>query len=282
MKKKILCFGEILWDIFPKGSFLGGAPFNVACHLHLLGEDVNIISRVGNDALGKGVIAALKEKGIRTDYIQVDKKHNTGTVNVTLDRRGNASYEIVEPAAWDFIQMNDDLIELAKSSDILVFGSLAQRYPAAQQTLCSLMEIVPFRVFDINLRSPYDDQDVVEKCLFNTQIVKLNEDEMRKLAKWYGLSHELKESMQALSEKFNCESVCVTRGENGAALWRNKKFTEHSGYKIIVKDTVGAGDAFLASFISNLIAGKKNEEILKNANSVGAFIASQDGAIPQL
>ena len=282
MKSKILCIGEILWDIFPNGSFLGGAPFNAACHLHMLGENVKIVSRIGDDPLGEKVMSSLKEKGIDPKYMQKDEKFRTGIVKVSINDVSNPSYEIVEPAAWDFIEVSDNLTEAALTADVLVFGSLAQRNHVSRNTIGILRKLVPVKVFDINLRPPYDNRLVVEDSLKNTQIVKLNDKELIQLAKWFGFPKEIKKSVLTLASEFNCSTVCVTRGEQGAVLWHNKAWTEHNGFKVSVKDTVGAGDAFLASMISGIMAGYTNEVILRNANAVGAYVASKNGATPIL
>lgn len=282
MNNKILCIGEILWDCFPKGRFLGGAPFNVACHLHMLGERAAIISRLGKDDFGKEVLKSLREKNISTDYIQLDDKEKTGIVNVSLDNIGNAVFEIVEPAAWDFIELTDQLIKTASDSDLLVFGSLAQRNSVSRNTIKALRKLVPISVFDVNLRPPYDIPEIVEDSLAGTQIVKLNDNELRQISEWFDFSSNLRGAAESISSKFSCSTICITRGENGAALWQNGKWTEQSGYKVHVKDTVGSGDAFLASMISSILAGSDDEKILTDANALGAYVASKDGAAPPL
>jgi fructokinase len=282
-KKNILSIGEILWDSFPKGLFLGGAPFNVACHLNMLGENCTMISRIGSDSLGKQVLSRLEQKNMSSEFIQIDSVYKTGLVNVYLDSNGNATYDIVEPAAWDFIELNENLVKIAEVSDILIFGSLAQRNSHTRSAIRSLKKIVPLTVFDINLRPPYDNPDIVKESLKQTTIVKLNDTELLTLAKWFNLPSNIKNCAEALSNEFNCKIVCVTRGEKGAALWHSGTWSEHPGFKVKVKDTVGAGDAFLSALISGVALGDfDGYEVLKKANAVGAFVASSDGATPLL
>jgi fructokinase len=280
MNKEILCVGEVLWDALPAGLFLGGAPFNVACHLHMLGEAVAFVSRVGDDVLGREVVRRLALRGMEADLVQVDPARPTGFVEVTLDADGVPSYVIVEPAAWDAIALTDALAERAEAAGVVVFGSLAQRHVPSRQTIQALAETRALKVFDINLRPPFVDRAVVEAALHAADVVKLNDDELHQMAQWWGLSAPLQATVAGLARRFGNGAVCLTRGAHGAALWREGRWTEHPGFRVAVKDTVGAGDAFLAGLLSRLLAGQDDHEVLAFANRLGAYVASQFGATP--
>lgn len=282
MTKQILCIGEILWDALPAGLFLGGAPFNVACHLHNLGEDVVMISRVGNDELGRQIFRRVKNKGMISEGIQTDYSHLTGVVNVELDENGVPAYEIVQPSAWDFIELDKSVEAKAKSANVFIFGSLAQRSEKSRNTIKTLLGYGMLNVFDINLRPPYIDKHIIEYALQKSHILKLNDAELIHLRDWFNLPNEMEPAVKALAEKFDCETICVTKGEKGAGLWRQNEWTEHPGYKIEPKDTVGAGDAFLAALVISILAGKDNESTLAFANDVGAYVATKDGATPKI
>jgi fructokinase len=282
LNNKILSIGEILWDSLPKGLFLGGAPFNVACHLRMLGHDCKMISRVGHDLLGEQTIYRLRQKGMITEFIQLDHKYRTGFVEADLDVNGNAAFKIIEPAAWDFIELNEDLTSNASVSQVLIYGSLAQRNPKSAFTINTLRKIVPITVFDVNLRPPYDNSEIVKDSLQNTRILKLNDSERAVLSKWFNLPSALKDSVKAISESFGIETICVTLGENGAVLFNKNSFVQHPGFRVKVKDTVGSGDAFLAALISGILAGDDNLKIIEDANAIGAYVASCDGATPDL
>lgn len=279
-RSEVLCVGEVLWDSLPAGLFLGGAPFNVAGHLHALGVPVGVVSRVGADRLGMEALRRLAGSGIATDLVQVDPALPTGFVSVTLDGNGVPEYDIVEPAAWDAIEPKEGLTERATRAAAIVFGSLAQRSPVSRGTIEQLCRVEVPRVFDVNLRPPYDDEDVVRRSLAQADVVKLNQDELKQLAGWFGLPRGLREGAAALAESFGCGTVCVTRGREGAALLHRGRWSEHPGYRVEVKDTVGSGDAFLAAFLAGLLAGQDDEEILRQANLLGAYVATQSGAIP--
>jgi fructokinase len=277
---EILCVGELLWDALPSGLFLGGAPFNVAGHLHALGVPVAMVSRVGRDRLGAEALQRLSRSGLAADLVQVDPALETGFVSVTLDADGVPAYDIVAPAAWDRIALGDGLLARAERAGAIVFGSLAQRSPVSRATIERLCEVAVPKVFDVNLRTPHDDVDVVRHSLGHADVVKLNEHELRQMAGWFGLPGGLRDGTAALAERFGCRTICVTRGDAGAAMLHDGRWSEHPGYRVDVRDTVGSGDAFLAALLSGLLAGADDAAILQHANLLGAYVATQFGAIP--
>ena len=277
---EILCVGEVLWDALPEGLFLGGAPFNVACHLRAAGVPAAMVSRVGNDQLGEEALRRGGRYGVGVDLVQVDPSRPTGFVNVTVDAAGNPAYEIVEPAAWDAIEATDELIARAAAARAIVFGSLAQRNALSRRTIERLWESDATMVFDVNLRPPYDDVDVVRRSLHRADVVKLSDSELTQVAEWFDLRGSPREAVAALAEKFECSVVCVTRGSEGAALWHDGNWTEHSGFQVDVRDTVGAGDAFLAVLLAGLLSGGADAALLQHANLIGAYVATQYGAVP--
>lgn len=277
---EVLCVGEILWDSLPTGLFLGGAPFNVACHLSVAGVRVAMVSRVGADRLGDEAVRRAQAYGVATDLVQVDPHLPTGLVNATIDESGEARYVIVDGVAWDGIELNDTLLTRAEKAAAIVFGSLAQRHATTRRTIERLWESEALMVFDLNLRPPYEDRDVIRRSLERADVVKVNSEELQRLASWFGLPGGERESASALSRLFSCPVVCVTRGRSGAAIWRDDAWAEHSGFEVQVRDTVGAGDAFLASLLAGLLAGADNETLLKDANRSGADVAARFGALP--
>jgi fructokinase len=210
----------------------------------------------------------------------VDPHLPTGLVSATIDESGEAKYVIVDGVAWDAIQPHETLLARAENAVAIVFGSLAQRHATTRQTIERLWESRALMVFDLNLRPPHEDRDVIRRSLERADVVKVNSEELRQLASWFGLPSGDRESASALSRLFSCPVVCVTRGRGGAALWRDDTWTEHPGFEVEVRDTVGAGDAFLASLLAGLLAGADNETLLKAANRAGADVATQFGALP--
>ena len=276
----ILCVGEVLWDSMPAGLFLGGAPLNVAYHLRQLGREVRLVSRVGDDALGHEVLRRLERAGLATDAVQVDPERPTGFVRVDLDAEGSPSYEIVRPAAWDAITLTGALRATAAQARAVVFGSLAQREAVSRETVRALAAASPCAVFDVNLRPPFDDADAVRQSLAVAQAVKLNDDELRTMAGWFGLGTGVRATIDALAEQFGLRMGGLTRGGEGAALWHEGRWTEHPGCPADVRDTVGAGDAFLAGLLAALLDGEDDATALHGACTLGAFVAGRSGATP--
>jgi fructokinase len=277
---EILCVGEVLWDALPEGLFLGGAPFNVACHLRSAGVPATMVSRIGDDRLGEEVVRRAERYGVGVDLIQVDSALPTGFVRVAVDEAGNPAYEILAPAAWDAIATTDALLRRAADARAIVFGSLAQRSPASRATIERLWESSATMVLDVNLRPPYDDREIVRRSLRRADVVKLSVPELDRVAEWFGLPGSPRAAVSALAEQFDCAVVCLTRGSGGAALWHDGAWTEHPGFEVEVRDTVGAGDAFLAVLLAGLLAGGSDSSLLQNANLIGAYVATQYGAVP--
>src|SRR5258705_4388668 len=277
---EILCVGEVLWDALPEGLFLGGAPFNVACHLRAAGAAVTMVSRVGDDRLGDEVLRRASRYGVGTDLVQTDPDLPTGFVRVSVDASGSPGYEILAPAAWDAIAPTEALRGRAANARAIVFGSLAQRSPISRDTIQRLWGTNALMVFDVNLRPPFTDREIVRQSIGRADVVKVSDEELERITEWFDLRGSLRERVAALAETFACPVVCVTRGSEGAALWHDGKWTEHPGFKVEVRDTVGAGDAFLAVLLSGLLAGEPDAALLQHANLIGAYVATQFGAVP--
>jgi fructokinase len=277
--KKILCFGEILWDTFGNEKIAGGAPMNVARHMVQQHCDVLFASRVGTDASGQGLTDFLKASGLYSNLIQQDDKLPTCEVTVQLDKSGQATYIIPEPVSWDNLQIEDTLIEAAEQATAIVYGSLACREANTRDTLLNLLnETTALKVFDVNLRPPHYTLSTIETLVAGADVIKMNEDEAALLIG--GNTKNLKENITEFQKKYHPKTICVTRGENGAMAWHDYAFYEHPGCPVNVVDTVGAGDAFLATFVSGLLKKQPMQQILEKACKIGAFVASKKGANP--
>lgn len=279
--EKILCVGEILWDALPSGLFLGGAPLNVGSHLHQLGEDVAMVSRVGDDRLGNEAIRRIKQKELSTELIQRDQQFETGFVEVEVDGEGDPNYTIVEPVAWDKIELTHQIKLALDKAWAVVFGSLAQRKNKSRETIHFIQNIDTLKVFDANLREPFYNKEIIEASIQAADILKLNEEELQKIITLFSFPATEKKAIRAIAEFFDCSTITVTKGGQGAILFHNDEWMEHRGFDIQVKDTVGAGDAFLAALLQGIRLEKKIEELLLFANAAGALTASQFGGIPE-
>jgi len=279
--KKIVCFGEILWDILPDKKLPGGAPMNVAYHLHQLGENPALLTRVGIDQRGKDLLDILQAKNINTEFIQLDYDTPTGIVHATPNEQGDMSYEIVAPAAWDNIQFDAATESLVKGAGYFIFGSLVARNKKSQNTLFQLLEIASNKVLDINLRQPHFNQKIITELLTKCDVIKMNLSELELITGWFAEYKSIEERMQLIQDKFNIRSVIVTMGGDGAIINFRGSWHRHPGFKVQVADTIGSGDSFLGAFLSQLINEKKPDEALVFASGLGALVASKTGGWPE-
>lgn len=279
----ISCFGEVLWDCFASGKRLGGAPLNVCLRLNSLGIKAQMLSAVGDDVLGKELLEVIKSRHIKTDFIGINPDKKTSTVDVLLDHHGSATYEIVADTAWDNITLTPDLTEQVKISDILVFGSLVAREAASLKTLKQLINVAQFKIFDVNLRKPHYELNTLMELMQAADFIKLNDDELYEIAHAMGSQfNSLEQNLEFIAEKTNTPFMCVTKGSHGALLKINDQNYYNSGYLINVVDTVGAGDAFLGSLIYQLCNTTNAQYAVDFACAVGAMVAQNHGATPEL
>ncbi len=282
-KPKITCFGEILYDVFPESERIGGAPLNVASRLSGLEISTEMISKVGDDEKGEKLISYLKSKNIKTENIAKDTNHPTGVVNVTLSAGGSATYEIAHPVAWDKIEISDAMKTEVKKADAFIFGSLVCRDEVSRNTLFNLLPEAKYRVFDINLRPPFYEKEVLVKLMNQADFIKFNDDELFEIAEMIGSPYNsLEQNLQYLSEETNTPTICATKGRHGAVLLKGGKRFYNSGFKVKVKDTVGAGDSFLASLIAGLLKEEDPQSTLDFACAMGALVAGEEGANPEI
>ncbi len=279
-KPQVTCFGEILWDIFPTHKVIGGAPLNVALRLQSLGVDVTMISSLGEDGNGKKALNYIAENGLNIDYVQLDEHLETGHVIVTLDDKGSASYEIFKPVAWDNIQLTKSNLELVSNSAVFVFGSLVCRENNSKETLLKLIEKANYKVFDVNLRKPDYTVDLILQLMKKADFIKMNDEEIDEVCETLGKTFSsIEEQIEFISKETNTNTICVTKGGDGAVLFQDDKFYNNDGYKVVVEDTVGAGDSFLASLITKLLVEKMEPQMsIDFACAVGSLVASKKGA----
>jgi fructokinase len=280
---KIVCFGEVLWDVFPAHKTIGGAPLNVALRLQSFQNDVSLISCLGDDTSGDELRLELQKYSISSYYIQKDKEYKTSIVAISLDKNGSASYLINHPCAWDNIQLNSKLKSLVKSSEAFVFGSLVARSNTSKNTLIKLLPFSKFSVFDVNLRPPHYDLSSIQVLMNAANFIKFNDDEIIEISKSLGIQGEsIEQTILYVATHTNTSTICVTLGEKGAILYYEKRFFYCNGYQVKVADTVGSGDSFLATLIDVLLKRKDPQLAIDKACAVGALVAKSRGANPMI
>lgn len=278
---EVVCFGEILWDILPSGAKPGGAPMNVAYHLKKFGHDPATITRVGTDERGATLTELLSQQGISTHYIQEDAIYETGVVMATPDDKGNMTYDIKRPVAWDYIELRKEHEALMQKAAYFIFGSLAARNDTSRDTLFALIEMANKKVVDINLRAPHFNKKIVSDLFAKADILKLNDDELEMVTGWFSGYKNLEDRISQVQDHFNIPTLIVTRGADGAMVKQEGATYSHQGYKVEVADTVGSGDSFLAAYLAKTMEGAHPLEALAFASAVGAFVASKSGAWPE-
>jgi len=285
LNKKInaVSFGEVLFDVFGEEKKIGGAPLNLALRTASFGFPVAMISAVGNDEDGAVICDYIKKNKVNTEGIVTTSEYDTGIVQVKLNERGSASYDIKFPSAWDYIQANEKTKEIVKNADIFFYGSLACRNDISKKTLFSLLESNQsmFKVFDVNLRKPFYNIELLESLMMKADFIKFNDEEILEIAAGLGFkSDHLEDNVRFIAQSTKTPSICVTLGKHGSILLWDGKIYSHPGCPVKVSDTVGAGDSFLASLISKLLSNKDPDEAMDFASAVGAIVASKPGANP--
>lgn len=270
--------------MFPQGKQLGGAPANFAYMTAMLGDDGVVASRVGGDRLGHEALWQLKSSGLDTAHIQSDPLHDTGTVLVQVDAKGQPEYRITENVAWDFLEFSKPWRALAETADAVCFGSLAQRSEVSHNAISSFLKKVrpeAARVFDVNLRQLFYSTEILRTSATLADIIKLNHEELPLFTRLFGktFSNELAAARWILDE-FSMKLVCVTKGAQGSVLISPGSAQEHAGFAVKIADTVGAGDAFTAALVHHWLRGSSLHVMNESANRMGAWVASQEGAMP--
>jgi fructokinase len=280
--KTVVAVGEVLWDVFPDRRLPGGAPCNVAFHAARLGDRGAIITRVGDDPAGTELVAFLHERGVVTEYVQRDERKPTGTVTVMIED-SELRYAITEDVAWDYIAAEDDARALVQAADAVCVGSLAQRSAVSRSAIQQLLSDARDRalvIFDVNLRSPFIDVDVLDATFRVADVVKLNEDEVARASALL----ERPSLIGWLIEEVGVQAVCVTQGAGGASISTREETVSAPGIPIDAStgDAVGAGDAFTAALAHRLVGDATLEEALQAANRYAALVATKRGAMPDI
>ena len=285
MQNAVVGIGEILWDILPSGKVIGGAPANFAYHVQELGESSVVVSCVGNDELGREIISSFENMEMSTEFLYVDNKHSTGASFVKIDKEGKPSYLIKEGVAWDYIPTSTLLCELASKSAAVCFGTIAQRSKLSRMTIHKFLESMgkeTIRVFDLNLRQNYYSEEIIKTSMRLANVLKLNVNELSVVKKILGLNGDEQKIISELSNKYSLHLVALTKGSAGSILFTEGKIFKHEGFRIEVKDTVGAGDGFVAALVTGLLRGYKLDDLNQKANRVASYICSKHGATPSL
>ena len=281
----LLGLGEVLWDLLPGGKQLGGAPANFAYHACALGGRGVVASCVGDDDLGREILAKLDALQVDRSAVATDGEHPTGTVSIDVDDQGRPNYTIHEGVAWDFIPAGADLLATAARADAMYFGSVAQRAPVSRRTIRRCLAAARgdcLRIYDINLRQSYYSREIVDRTLALSDVLKLNEEELVVVAEMLSISGSQDDVQAELLRRYSLRLVVLTRGEGGSVIRSADRTSVCPGQKVRVVDTVGAGDAFTAAVAVGLLGGEDLDTVHRHAARVAAFVCTRAGATPDV
>ena len=276
----LVCYGETLWDVLPQGRLPGGAPMNVAIHLRYQGLVPLVVSRIGNDPPGHELREFLQSKGVADTYLQTDPEHQTGIVQANVTNSTEVTYDIVSDVAWDHIAYDEATAERVRKSDVFVYGSLAARNNTSRSTLFKYLQVAKYKAFDVNLRPPHYTPERTLQLLAEATVVKMNHHELAEITGWLSGPNDPRAGMVFLKDRYGLATVIVTRAENGAAVLSGEGYIEQPGFRVTVQETIGSGDAFLATFLTGQLRGDALALTLERAGRVGAYVATQRGATP--
>ncbi|MBT63746.1 MAG: carbohydrate kinase [Puniceicoccaceae bacterium] len=277
--------GEVLWDVFPHRARIGGAPANFAWHCSQIGAKAYPVSCIGDDDFGRRMLDELQVAGVHTNYLSTTADYPTGQAKVTFDPVGKPSYEIVLNSAWDHLELTTELQQLASQLDAVCFGSLSQRSEQSRQTIQSFLRAMPphsLKIFDVNLRQSFHSKELLEGSLQAANILKLSDEELPVLAKYFALKGSTSEQLQQLQAQFELRLLIYTRGEHGSLLVSADAVDDAPCQPTDMVDSVGAGDSFTAAICMSLLDGMPLDQVNIFANKVASFVCSQVGATPEL
>jgi fructokinase len=284
MSTYVVGIGELVWDRHHSGRSPGGAPANFAFHASQLGFDARVVSAVGNDTDGDDLLSWMTDAELCQTGVQRNS-HATGSVSVQSDDLLHPVYRIKANVAWDHLAWTSELARIANESVCVCVGTLAQRSIVSRRTIQQFLAAVPeacLRVFDVNVRGPSIDGEIIRSTLAMTDVLKLNHHEWPMIAELLNLQADVFTGAKQLLGRSPLKIVAITNGGRGSVLIDRTGSHELAGKNVIVADTVGAGDSFAAALAVNLLNGVSLEQAHIHAAEVSAYVCTQKGATPIL
>lgn len=285
-RARVFGVGELLWDLLEHGKQLGGAATNFIYFTTAMGASSTLISRIGQDRLGDETIERLAELGFSTAGVSRDPAYETGKASIELDEKRNARFVIHQPSAWDFIPADQAILSHVRSADVICFGSLAQRNEVSRTSIRQLVSATPseaLRVFDINLRKPFYDREVIVESLNLANVLKINHEELEIVAEMLDLPGGELDRLRAMRDRFELRLVALTRGAAGSVLLQDQLVSVHNGVKVEqIQDTIGAGDSFTAAMVMGVLQGDDLDALHDRAARLASYVCTQSGATPPL
>lgn len=280
----IVGLGEILWDKFPTGKRLGGAPANFAFHAGQFGHESLVISAIGHDKDGAEIVKELEKHNLAYHLDRVSYK--TGTVQVDMTDPNAPKYTIRRPVAWDHIPFTDDVKDIAANTMAVCFGTLAQRGLESRRTIRLFLDSTPedcLKICDINFRQSYYRKSTIRESLKRADILKLNEEELPVIINLLGYQPAGEDVLcRRLMRAYHLKIIILTKGVHGSwVFWKDGKSFQGTP-KVKVVSAVGAGDAFTGAFIGSYLNGASIQEAHITAVKLSAFVCTRKEAMPEI
>lgn len=284
---KAIVFGEIIWDVYPEESVIGGAAFNFGAHMAHLGDEVYLLSAVGSDSLGEAAMGELARHGVRDELMQTNS-YPTGACTVTLNAEKIPSYHVHTNVAYDHIALTEKTVSRVRAigAEMIYLNTLCQRGAESRAALHALLESVPFDecFCDVNLRTDCFDADSLKYCLSHATTVKVSDEEAHFIYELGLLEQTDVPFEKALVERYpNLRLVLYTKGGEGSLVYEaasGKTYESGKPKPVRVVSTVGAGDCYGASFLHAYLANGDIENAIALATERSGFVVSQRAAVP--
>lgn len=275
--------GEVLFDVIEGKPHLGGAPANFAWHCHELGLRAAAVSAVGEDPLGDEAIRLLADAELAEGIERI--AYPTGRVDVTVDEKGCPRYEFLEDTAYDHLPLSARQLEIARTADIVCFGTLCQRTASGRAAVNAFLDAVSpkaLKIFDVNLRKDYWSYGLIEEGIKRCDILKLNEDEFEYLPDVLVSSYYPDELYDEIRARYGLRGMVLTNGGLGSTVYWGDYVSSLDSLHVKVADTVGAGDSFIAALAAGLTQGLPLADAHRLAVEVSARVCSASGAMVHL
>ncbi|HUF19280.1 MAG TPA: carbohydrate kinase [Burkholderiales bacterium] len=285
MSFTVVGLGEVLWDLLPAGPQLGGAPTNFTYQAGALGARAIMVTRVGNDDLGREVIERFRKMNLPSETVQVDPVRPTGTVTVTLNEKGVGQYAFADDTAWEQLVATSSALTAISGAHAVCFGTLGQRNPVARKSIQQLLAAAPvdaLRICDINLRLDFYSREVIEQSMRLSNVLKLNDEELMVLTGMFSLQGDVQQRIEWFVRSFGFKTVVLTRGSLGSLIYHEGRWSQVPPQPVRVADTVGAGDAFAAALTMGLLSGMDLGEVHAIAAEMARYVCSQPGGTPPM
>jgi len=280
---RILVPGTVLLDIYEDTgmTFLGGAEFNYACHLHHLGAAIEFIARVGKDQVGQRILEELTSRRFPIHGIQTDERKPSKTVRVRRNDKNEPFYMIQSDVASEYL-VNPEIEDAALADYALIyFGTTLQHGTQSRDTLRALLRrFQGWKFCDLNLRPGKYTPEIVDFSLHACDILKINHEELGVISQLAGITGDEPTRLLRVSRDYNIPTICLTKAHEGSMLLHQGLLHRKHLAPCSVIDTVGAGDGFSACITLGLLCRWPPQAILDFASDFAAAICQIQGAVP--